>query len=472
MKNKVASAERVSKKVLAKITPKESEEKAIRRVLDEVLDVTGNLIRPHKLQCTLAGSFLRNTWLSDKKEFDIFILFPESCPREVLERKGLELGKKIVSSLGGRYQIAYAEHPYVRAEIKGYLVDIVPCYKTADPSRIKSAVDRTPHHNNYILKHLNEKLSGQVRLLKQFCKGIGVYGSDLRVEGFSGYLCELLIIKHGSFISLLREASAWEAGKALIDLEKHGKAAGPAQRKRFLGQPLVVIDPVDHKRNVAAALSPANFEKFRQSAADFLKSPSEKFFTKETKTLKSQELRKLLRERGTEFLAVKFQRPEVVDDILWPQLRRTCRRIAGVLEGEGFSVLGSDAWCDGGECVIFFEMQVWNLPAVRRLTGPPVFSATHSWQFRKKYRAAGRVWVEGDRWVAETERRIPDAMTLLLKLLGTDTDGLMERGIASYAARSMARNFHILDGSGILKYAGRNSDFAQFFAYYFKNRIV
>ena len=30
-------------------------------------------------------------------------------------------------------------------------------------------------------------------------QGIGVYGAEIKVGGFSGYLCELLVMKYGGF---------------------------------------------------------------------------------------------------------------------------------------------------------------------------------------------------------------------------------------------------------------------------------
>ena len=123
---------------LKKITPTLQEEQEIRSVLGEVEGAVRS--RLGKLSYTLAGSFVRNTWMRDKKEFDIFILFPEFTRRQTLEKKGLELGKRIVKSLGGKWTVAYAEHPYTRASYKGFAIDIVPCYKISDPSKIKSAV--------------------------------------------------------------------------------------------------------------------------------------------------------------------------------------------------------------------------------------------------------------------------------------------------------------------------------------------
>src|SRR3989338_5555780 len=222
----------VLQNVLKKITPSEQEKQAVHAVIEDVLEETKIIIKPHCLSVVLAGSFTRNTWLSHKKEFDIFIQFPVETSREDLEKLGLELGKKIVKSFKGSHVIAYAEHPYVRSKIKGYDVDIVPCYKVESAEKIKSAVDRTPFHNQYLSKKLHPHQSAEVRLMKMLCKVNGLYGSDLKTQGFSGYLCELLIVKYDDFKTLLKEVSGWLPGQVFIDLE--GKYSG--NRKEFYNQ--------------------------------------------------------------------------------------------------------------------------------------------------------------------------------------------------------------------------------------------
>ncbi|RLI96274.1 MAG: hypothetical protein DRO99_04700 [Candidatus Aenigmatarchaeota archaeon] len=112
-----------------KVTPTAKERKEMQKVIDEAVAVTRDVIKPLGLGYTLAGSFIRDTWMPDKKEFEIFILFPEGKTRDQLERTGLNAGKEIVKRLGGVHTIAYAEHPYVRAKAGGFDIDIVPCYK-------------------------------------------------------------------------------------------------------------------------------------------------------------------------------------------------------------------------------------------------------------------------------------------------------------------------------------------------------
>ena len=138
-------------KVLKKVTPAPGQARAIQRMTGIVAAKAGQLLSPKKLSYTFAGSYARDTYMLDKKEFDLFILFPEGAPREELERTGLALGKKLATSLKGKWQVAYAEHPYVRAQIGGYQVVIVPAYKVKDAASIKSAVDRTPFHNQWLL---------------------------------------------------------------------------------------------------------------------------------------------------------------------------------------------------------------------------------------------------------------------------------------------------------------------------------
>lgn len=472
MPNKNAKIDRILEKVLQKIIPNKTEHREIENIMKKVTSKTEKIIEPFKLSYTIAGSFIRNTYMLDKKEFDIFIMFPESYSREKLEKMGLKIGEKIVKSLKGKYIIAYAEHPYVRARINGYEVDIVPCYKIKDPSKIKSAVDRTPFHNEWLKKHLSPRLTSEVRLLKQFLKANDIYGSDTKTEGFSGYLCELLIVKYKYFNKLLEAASKWRAGDVFIDLENYYK---PNERKkvaktRFKGQPLIVIDPVDPKRNVASALSPANFVKFVNLCREFLKKPSTSFFFKKTK-IDYKKLENLLNSRETQFLAVVFKKPNIIPDILYPQLRKTAKRLKNILEEYEFEVMGFDVWSNS-DCAVLLELKIWKLPKVRKLTGPPIFSKKHSQEFINKYKGRGRIWIENDHYVAEVERKFTLADEKIKHSLSVGVKTLKQKGIASYIAESIHKHgFKVLNNKQIIKLAKKNEGFAQFLWKYLKREF-
>jgi len=353
-----------------------------------------------------------------------------------------------------------------------YEIDIVPCYAVQSAEKIKSAVDRTPFHNKWLSENLSPALAPQVRLLKQFAKGIQVYGSDTRVLGMSGYLCELLTVQYKSFKNFLDHASKWEAGQVFIDLEEHRKEDREHAMKELKGQPLIVIDPVDPKRNVASSFSPENFAKLVKSTRTFLEKPGMKFFFPERAKVSGKELRKIMESRGTRMVGVRFGRPDVIDDILWPQLRRTSRRLSDILKEHEFIVMGKDSWADEKACVLLFEMEVWSLPKIRKLIGPFVFSKQHSDEFITKYQKSGRIWVEGQSWVAEIPRKFTQAEEKLRDSLKDSEKNLKAKGIASAPAKSISKKFDILKPQDILKLAKGNPDFAEFLKSYFGKRVV
>ncbi|HLD78792.1 MAG TPA: CCA tRNA nucleotidyltransferase, partial [archaeon] len=397
------SIDAVQEQALKRITPSPAEQRALEHAIAKVQAAAARASKGRGLKAVLAGSFTRDTWMKHKREFDLFICFPESVPRERLERDGLALGRRIAKLLRGKTTVAYAEHPYTRLLFRGFSVDIVPCYAVASASAIKSAVDRTPFHNQWLAQNLSPHLANQVRLLKQFTTAAGLYGADAKTQGFSGYLCELLTVHAGGFVPLLQKARQWEPGAAIIDIEEHHKDLREL-RKRFKS-PLIVVDPVDPNRNVAAALSPEHFAAFAAAAAAFLKKPALDLFFPKEPAVSAAQLRRLVAQRGTRWLGVAFRRPAVIDDTLWPQLRKTAQRLAAILAEYDFVPVNAEAFADERSCVLLVELEVWELPALRKARGPLVFAPQHVREFRKKYRPLGRCFVENDRWVAEVPRR-------------------------------------------------------------------
>lgn len=417
-------------------------------------------VPPNRLAVLLTGSYTRNTWMRHKKEFDLFIAFPAETPRETLEAQGLAIGKRTAQRLRGRAVTAYAEHPYTRLSVGGYSVDVVPCYAVDSAQSIKSAVDRTPFHNAWLAKRLPPRLADDVRLLKQLTTAAGLYGSDTRTQGFSGYLCELLIVSANGFAPLLRRAASWNPGEVVVDLEGT-RPDTTALRKQFHGHPLVVVDPVDPNRNVAAALSPETFVRFVSACAAFLKKPALAAFFPAPAKPALPELRRELGRRGTRFLVVRSPRPDVIDDTLWPQLRKSASRLAAILEEYEFKTLSNAAYADEKQCLLLVELEVWELPPLRKALGPTVFAKAHVSEFLKKYRPLGRCYVEGDRWVAEVPRRWQRAAQKLDDSLSDPASGLQAKGLGSTLAPTLAKKHELLDNAGLLRLAARDAAVAQ-----------
>jgi tRNA nucleotidyltransferase (CCA-adding enzyme) len=398
----------VEERVLARIVPSPEEEERLREVvsiLKKTLEseITGLGIDAFPM---LVGSVAKGTHLKNP-EIDMFICFPPSTSRRDLERYGLMLGESVV---GGEKH--YAEHPYIQGEFEGFVTEIVPCFDVKDPRKKMSAVDRTPFHTEYVLKNLKEKQKNETRLLKKFTKGIGIYGAEAKVQGMSGYLCELLVLKYGSFQKVLKGSSKWRKGTAL-ELEKKA-------RKKF-DEPLIVVDPVDAGRNVASALSLNQMARFIHLSKSYLQDPRMRFFfpPKPKKQTKAA-VHKKMRARGTDFVAIVMKKPEVVEDVLYPQIRKAKKSIQNLCERNEFVVYDSGFQVLSNEIIFLLELMSAELPAIRKHRGPATWVANsddflEKWK-RSRKKVAGP-YVENGHLYFDVKREHPDVKSLLRKNL-------------------------------------------------------
>ncbi|MGP8323400.1 MAG: CCA tRNA nucleotidyltransferase, partial [Methanosarcinaceae archaeon] len=394
--------------VLKQIKPTAYEQMLLSNVADELMEMISSTAFMQNIpgvSAQLVGSAARNTWISGTHDLDLFITFPENTSREELEEHGLLIAR-VIAKNAERSQERYAEHPYINMRYKGFDVDLVPCFRVLSPDCIKSAVDRTPFHNEFIKQNISG-LEDDVLLLKQFMRGGGVYGSELRTRGFSGYLTELLVIHFGSFEKVLDDACDWKPG-FVIDIKAHSSLKHTDS--------LVVVDPTDPKRNVAAALSLDNFSRFIDISRSFVEKPTEKmFFPPPELELTDPEFIRRLNLRKSAILAVVFKAPDVVDDVLYPQLHKMEQATATLLGDYDFTVMKSGSWA-GDDAVVLLELMTSTLPDVKKHIGPPVWVRTHADMFKSKYEMADYVfsmYIENGRYVVEIPRKYANAKQFL-----------------------------------------------------------
>ncbi len=337
---------------------------------------------------SLEGSYAKGTMVRGREEVDVFIHFDRSKPVDEAAQQVLAAGTEVVKRLGGGVRLRYASHPYVEGFVEGLRVNVVPCYDT-EPGKWITPVDRTPYHTRYVKSMLDERLADEVRLLKAFLMNDGIYGAEIKTRGFSGYACELLVIRYGSFLSLLRAASEW---RLPVVLDRH--------ERLFPNQPIVLTDPVDETRNVTAAVSTTSLSKFILKAKLFLRKPSPKYFSEKTRLPASIE--------GRHFVAVVFDVPDEPPDILWGELGRTLEGLAKALAGSGFKPYRSGCSTDGRRAVLLYELETSSLPETYLHVGPPVWSRNAvefvEEQLRKKDLALPP-WVDGERLYSLRHRR-------------------------------------------------------------------
>jgi|TARA_Y100000034_G_scaffold91079_1_gene109806 tRNA nucleotidyltransferase (CCA-adding enzyme) len=433
---------------LQTITPNKKERDNLRKFAKKVI----TQLNKHGFEASVEGSLAKDTWISGNHDLDVFMYFDKESKRIELEEKGVEIGKKVIKELGGVPELAYSEHPYTRTHINNIDLDIVPCYKLKTVEERSSSVDRTPFHTKYILEKLTEKQRGDVRLLKQFTKGVGVYSAKEKVRGFSGYLCELLILKYGSFKKLAKEVAKWEY-ELVIDLEKHHKSKKKAHK--HFKDALVVIDPCDSQRNVAAALDENNFEKLIFAFRNFLKKPTIQFFFPNlvepyNETKLAQEMAK----HGDIFV-IRFKTPKLQEDILYSQLRKSRKVIRKKLEHFEFKVMQTDM-LSNKESFLLFEVENAELPEILTMEGPPI-SIDQKYQdaFTSKYKKE-KPWIKNKQWYVNVPRKYRTVQSLLKNIIAEPE----KNGVAKYVIKSWAKKCDVLDSSKILdNYKGEFSRF-------------
>jgi tRNA nucleotidyltransferase (CCA-adding enzyme) len=448
--------------ILKKIMPTPADRAKITALAKELQQKVARACEEHGVKATVRveGSVAKDTWLREEPEIDIFMRLPTTIPRKSLGEIGLKIARKATE--GAKQVERFAEHPYLEAFIGDVRVNIVPCYD-AKRGEWLSATDRTPFHTDYVKKCLDKTLRNEVRLLKKFLQGITAYGAEIKTGGFSGYLCELLILHHKSFTETLR-AFAGYTQRMVIDIEGYYASREKEQRLLF-PEPLVVVDPVDKARNVASAVQPQKLYTLVGAARAFLKTPNAKvFYPPKISALSAEVLKSRLENRGASLIFLTLDKIEAVPDVLWGQLYRTQRSLRKLAELNDFKVLRDAAWSDEKTLSVFvleFEQRV--LPSVKKHLGPPLEREKECEKFLSKYAHNNDVvsgpYIEDGRWVVELRRKVTDAVEFLKEKL---KDGGRNVGAAELISQAFREKLRILVNSEVIQVYDGNRKFAEF----------
>jgi tRNA nucleotidyltransferase (CCA-adding enzyme) len=415
-----------------------------------------------KAKVRVEGSIAKDTWISGEPDIDVFMRVPKSIPRAMLGEVCLKVAKE--ATKGARQVERFAEHPYLEAFVDHVRVNVVPCYD-AKPGEWLSATDRTPFHTDYVNAHLTVDKHNEVRLLKKFMKGIGVYGAEIKVGGFSGYLCELLILHYGSLLETVK-AFARHRQRLVIDIEGFYK-----DRKKELDllfeEPLVVVDPVDKTRNVASAVREQRLYTFIAASQAFLKRSSCDFFRpEETVPFTLAKMKRELRRRGSKIVFVVFSKVVAVPDILWGQLYKSQRSLRKLVELSGFRVLRDLPWSEEkGVNMFVLELEDCCISPVKLHSGPPLEKEKECDRFVQKHLGKPSTvcgpYVQSGRWVVLVKRKYTDACVLLREKL---KDGGKNVGVAEGISLVLNKSgFKVWVNEEIAGIYGKNKEFAAFF---------
>lgn len=352
-------------KALKKVRPSKKTVKLVGEVVGDVLE-EARKIHPDVI---CGGSTAKGTYLDHVRDVDFYFLFDPEKISDLEETIDIMKG---VAGKFGRVRVEYAQHPYLKVpDYKGMELEFVAAYQT-EKGQVISAADRSAWHVGWV-KALPPAVKDEILIAKQFCMGVGAYGADLAVEGFSGYSIEVLVSKNRGFVTFLEDMAHRE-------------------------WPISEEDPVDPDRNVLACVGPKTFQRFQRAARAYLGWPSMRFFFPHpVKILDRLEQLKNL-------VMVKFEKPDVaVDDAAWGMAKRYAKKMARVAGREGYVVKRHRSFV-GRQVLVLFELEQVK-QHFRVMVGPPRKAGEHFNNFTDKY---PDYFMVGDRAWAFAEPRFQD----------------------------------------------------------------
>ncbi len=363
------------KKVLESIEKDITPTQEQRNRLKEVEKMISERLNEKKLKFIIGGSYARDTWLPEDADIDFFVLYdPELGPNEI-GKKGLEDLKEVVKGLN--YWLNYAEHPYIEGAINGVKFNLVPC-ADVPPGKWLTSMDRSRYHNEYLMKRLNDNLRKEIRILKKFLKSNGLYGAEIKIGGFSGYVSEVLIVKYGSFLELLKNVIQWSQGE-IIALEPFDY-----DPQKVFTTPIIILDPVDQKRNLALAIKNKLIAKLKILALEFLSYPKIDYF-------REKKIRPDLKPTNN-VIVFSFKASDLVEDIKWGMYYKAEDALRNGLKTAGYKIIRS-AISENKGWVSFVFLLEFTKRSFEIRVGPSVYSLESSIAFLKSHRF---VWVEND----------------------------------------------------------------------------
>ncbi|AAR39007.1 NEQ152 [Nanoarchaeum equitans Kin4-M] len=296
--------------------PKKEDYEKAKKALDYIIPILEKT--PHIYDVFVGGSYAKGTWLG--RDIDIFVRFPKKY-------KGQNISIYIEQTLKEHnvpYIKLHGSRDYFQTFYEGLKIEIVPILKLDSPLEREFVTDISQFHVEWVKKNI-KGLENDAKYFKIFNKLINTYGAESYLGGLSGYACEILTIHYKGFTNLLKGILKWKP-KVFIDIEKHYsniKEAINELGKDKTASPLILIDPVDKTRNVAASLSYKNFALIIANSYLYLN---------------NNILYKINKSDFETMLEITFRVEETKEDIKNAKISRLTRKIVNYLEKNGIEV--------------------------------------------------------------------------------------------------------------------------------------
>ncbi|MFH1066178.1 MAG: nucleotidyltransferase domain-containing protein [Nanoarchaeota archaeon] len=403
--------------VLKEIKPSSAEEKAVLAIASAVMQK----IRIPNATPVLGGSFAKGTWLSGNHDVDIYVKFTKSFYSgknisTVLEKELKKSFKDV--------EVLHGSRDYFQLKMKEFTVEIVPIIEINHADEAENITDVSILHVKWVSHH--RQLLDDMRMAKAFFKANRIYGAESYIQGFSGYVLEILTVYYSGFEELMQNIAKWDVSKrVVIDIEGYhkGKALISELNKAKLYSPLILIDPVQKDRNAAAGLSWEVYEKAIIPARNYLENPSLKFFEKQIMT------KALLKKKAGKnaFFMIEANALEGKRDIVGAKLLKCFEHAKKELVLHEFKVLES-GWEWEKDALFWFIVPKEKLSLNYKHRGPPVAEAERLMQFKQAWKERKILEEDGVSYVL-AKRKFRDAKSLLKAVVKDEYVGERVKGI-------------------------------------------
>jgi len=388
----------VLKQVLAEIKPTKEDEILIAEKIKDFI----SKVKVKDAKIILGGSGAKETWLKDAKDVDIFVQFNYNKYKDISDGISDVLEKQLKKSF--KIDRLHGSRDYFQVKTKEFTFEIIPILEVKKASQALNITDVSPLHADFVKKY-GKGLFDEIRLMKQFCKANNVYGAESYIKGFSGYMCELLVINYKSFLGVLRAASKWKE-KEVIDIKKFykGKNILLDMNKSKTYSPLILVDPVQADRNAAAALNFEKYDLFRKKSKEFLKKKSVKFFEEEEFDISKKK----------DFIVLEVISLKGKEDVVGAKLLKAFDFIKRALIKEGFKI-SKDGWVFDRALKAYFYFKIpKDLDKVKIIKGPSIKFKEHVSSFKKKHK---NNFVKNSKVYAKDKRKFVKAKDLVKELI-------------------------------------------------------
>ena len=206
-------------------------------------------------------------------------------------------------------------------------------------------------------------------------------------------MCEVLILKFGSFLSTIEFFSKFNEKGLIIRIDK---ATIPQERYDGLYNSFIVIlDPVDQKRNLGSAISTRSVATLIQASRKFLTNPNTKYFSVNSNFAVKDSLKNSL---SSFILIIDFRYTNRPSDVIWGQLKKLTKSIIRFSESYGFRILKSA--CNVSEkenhCVIALLLESTTISSLYVKVGPEILRTQDVEKFIEANMISPLKWIDNN----------------------------------------------------------------------------